>query len=140
MSLHIRDAWQNNIYMTNSDTEHCNRNVRQVSLILDIRHSEYSGNLLFKFISRMSGQCPDYIRGAVTPLAMLPGRNRLPAAANGLYDVPRTTTMFRQQAFYVAGPRQWNELPSDIRQITDRAAFKRALKSHYFRLAYGVDH
>ena len=88
----------------------------------------------------VSGQCPDYIREVVTPLAMLPGRNRLRAAANGLYDVPRTRTILGQRAFSVAGPQQWNDLPSDIRDITDRAAFKRALKSHFFRLAYVVDH
>ena len=79
----------------------------------------------------VSVQCPDYIRGAITPLARLPGRNRLRAAAHGLYDVPRTRTMFGQRAFSVAGPRQWNDLPSDIRKTTDRAAFKRALKSHF---------
>ena len=88
----------------------------------------------------MSGQCSDYIREVVTPLAMLPGRNRLRAAANGLYDVPRTRTIFGQRTFSVAGPQQWNDLPSDIQDITDRAAYKRALKSHLFRLAYVVDH
>ena len=80
----------------------------------------------------VSGQHPDYISGAVTPLAMLPGRNKLRAAANGLYDFPRTRTMFGQRAFSVTGPRQWNDLPSDILEITDSAAFKRALKSHFF--------
>ena len=53
----------------------------------------------------MSGQCPDYICQVVTLLAMLPGRNRLRAAANGLYDVPRTRRIFGQQAFSVAGPQ-----------------------------------
>ena len=81
------------------------------------------------------GQSLDYIRGAVTPLAMLPGRNMFRAAANGLYDVPRTRTMFGQRAFSVAGSWQWNDLPSDIWEITDRAAFKRALKSIFFGLA-----
>ena len=79
----------------------------------------------------VSGQCPDYIREIVTPLAMIPGRNRFRAEANGLDDVPRTRTMFGQRAFSVAGQRQWNDLPSDIREITDRAAYKRALKSHF---------
>ena len=83
----------------------------------------------------VSSQCLDYIREVITPLAMLPGRNRLRAAANGLYDVPRTRTIFGQRAFSVAEPQQWNDLPSDIRDITDRA-----LKSHFFRLAYVVDH
>ena len=88
----------------------------------------------------VSGQCPDYIRGAVTPLAMLPGRNRFRAAANGLYDVPQTRTIFGQRAFSVAGPQQWIDLSSHIEDNTDLAAFKRALKSHLFRLAYVVDH
>ena len=65
---------------------------------------------------------------------MLPGRNRLRAAAKGLYDVRRTRTIFAQQAFSVAGSQEWNDLPSDIRDITDRAAFKRALKSHFLGL------
>ena len=62
----------------------------------------------------VSGQCPDYICEVVMPLAMLPGRNRLRAAANGLYDVPRTRTIFGQRAFYVACPQQWNDQPTDI--------------------------
>ena len=88
----------------------------------------------------VSGECPDYIREVVTLLAMLPGGNRLRAAANVLNDVPRTRTIFGQQAFSVAGPQQLNDLPSDIRDITERAAFKRVLKSHFLRLAYVVDH
>ena len=87
----------------------------------------------------VSGQCSDYIREVVTPSAMLSGRNMPRAAANGLYDVSRTRTIVEQRAFYVAGPQQWNDLPSDIRDITDHAAFRRALKSHFFRLAYVVD-
>ena len=47
----------------------------------------------------VSGQCSDYIHEVVTPLAMLPARNRRQATANGLYDVPRTRTIFGQRAF-----------------------------------------
>ena len=83
----------------------------------------------------VSGQCQKYIREVVAPLAMLPRRNMLRSAANGLYDVPRTRTIFGQRAFSVAEPQQWNDLPSDIRDITDCAALKRALKSYFFRLA-----
>ena len=76
----------------------------------------------------------EYVADLFTPLAMLPGRNRLRAAANGLDDVPRTRTIFEQRAFTVAGPQQWNDLPSDIQDITDCAAFKRALNSHFLDL------
>ena len=88
----------------------------------------------------VSRRCPYYIREVVTPLAMLPGRNRFRAAVNGLYDVPRTRTIFGQRAYSLAGPQQWNDLPSDIQDITDHAAYKRALKSNLFRLADIVDH
>ena len=84
----------------------------------------------------VSGQCPDYICEVVTLLA---GRNRVRAAAYRLYDVSRTRTIFGQRVFSVAGRQQWNDLPSHIRDITDRPAFKWALKSHFLRLVYVVD-
>ena len=78
------------------------------------------------------GQCLDYIREVVTPLAMLPGLKQAPSSSEWTLCVPRTRTIFGHRAFSVAGPQQWNSLPSYIRDITDRTAFKRALKSHLF--------
>ena len=67
----------------------------------------------------------------VMPLSSLPGLNRLRAAACGLYDVPHTRTLSAEQAFSVVSPQQWNDIPPDICNTTDRAVFKRALKSHF---------
>ena len=84
----------------------------------------------------VTGQYQQYIRDIVHPLSTLPERNRLRAAASGQFDIPRTRTDFGETAFFVAGPREWNTLSQDITDITNREAFKRALKTYYFKLAY----
>ena len=51
-----------------------------------------------------------------------------------LLNIPRSRTKtYGDRAFSVAGPRQWNELPLDIRTISDVNAFKRNLKTYLFR-------
>ena len=40
----------------------------------------------------------------------------------------RTRTAIGERAFSVAGKQQWNALPSDIRNTTERVAIKRTLK------------
>ena len=72
---------------------------------------------------------PQYIRDIVHPLSTLPGQNRLRAAASGQIDIPTTRTVFGERAFSVAGPCEWNTLPQNIIGITNREAFKRALKT-----------
>ena len=49
--------------------------------------------------------------------------------------VPRASRI-GDRAFSVAGPRIWNELPTDIRNLTTLGSFKNRLKTHYFKLAY----
>ena len=51
-----------------------------------------------------------------------------------LLNIPRSRTKtYGDRAFSVAGPRLWNELPLDIRTISDVNAFKRSLKTYLFR-------
>ena len=76
--------------------------------------------------------CPQYIRDIVLPLSTLPGRIRFRAAAHCQFDIPRTRTVFGERAFTVAGSRKWNSLPQDITDITNREAFKRALKTFFY--------
>ena len=50
---------------------------------------------------------------------------------------PRTRTKtFGDLAFAVAGPRLWNALPAELRNITDSDKFKNSLNTHLFREAY----
>ena len=73
----------------------------------------------------VTGQCPQNIRDIVHPLSTLPRRNRIRAATSGQFDIPWTTTVSGERVFSVAGPHEWNTLPQDIADITNRGAFKR---------------
>ena len=50
--------------------------------------------------------------------------------------VPRSRLASSERAFSVAAPRAWNNLPVDIRLITDTKLFKEKLKAYLFNLAY----
>ena len=81
------------------------------------------------------GQSPSYIKDVLVPLSDLPGHSRLRSAA-GQYDVPFTRTQFGRRALSVAAPTEWSTLPANFRSIADITAFKKAIKTHFFRQAY----
>ena len=83
-----------------------------------------------------NGTGPAYIADITTPISTLPGHRRLRSVATNQYEIPRTQSKFGDRAFSVAEPREWNSLPADIRNITDVFTFKRAIKTHFFKLAY----
>ena len=66
-----------------------------------------------------NGTSPSYLTDTTTPISSLPGHCQLRSAMTTEYDIPRTRTNFGDRAFSVAGPREWNALPADIRNITD---------------------
>ena len=84
----------------------------------------------------VNGTAPTYMTGMVTRISDLPGRCHLRSAAKGLFDVPRTRTVFGSRAFSIAGPVAWNGLPAHVCAIRDVIPFKSALKTHFFQLAY----
>ena len=43
---------------------------------------------------------------------------------------------FANKAFSVAGPRLWNSLPHNIRNINDLSEFKTSLKTHLVTCVY----
>jgi len=53
-----------------------------------------------------------------------------------LFDVPRLRTKFGETVFSFSGPSAWNAFPTDIRDETCTAAFKRKLKTFYFSHAF----
>ena len=83
-----------------------------------------------------NGTSPSYLTDTTTPISSLPGHHQLRSAMMTEYDIPRIRTKFGDKAFSVAEPREWNALPADIRNITDLSSFKRAIKTHFFVLAY----
>ena len=66
---------------------------------------------------------------------IFPGRCHLCSAAEGLFDVPRTRTVFGSRAFSIAGPVAWNGLPAHVRAIRDVIPFKSALKNSFFSIS-----
>ena len=60
----------------------------------------------------------------------------LRSSSERLLDVPRTRLKYGDRAFSVAGPTEWNDLPSDIRECTTVESFKSALKTHLFKISY----
>ena len=82
------------------------------------------------------GQSYSYIKDVFVPLSDLPGHSRLRSAAAGQYNVPFTWTQFGRRALSVAAPTEWNILRLNCRSIADITAFKKAIKTHFFRQAY----
>ena len=77
-----------------------------------------------------------YIKDVLVPLIDLPAHSRLRSAAAGQYDVRFIRTQFGHRALSIATPTEWNILPANLRSIADITAFKKAIKTHFFRQGY----
>ena len=63
----------------------------------------------------------------------------LRSASSEQLEVPRASLVYGTRCFAHAGPTTWNSLPLDVRQSDTVDNFKSKLKTHLFRLAYGMD-
>ena len=52
------------------------------------------------------------------------------------YDIPRVRTGMAKHSFYYAGVKCWNSLPNELRLIKSFPAFKKLLKTHFFKHFY----
>ena len=106
---------------------------------LPIRQRIYTQRISFKLClmmhAVMTGPCLNYICDNITQMSTLPGRDRLCTAVAGQFDVPRTRTVFGERAFSVSGT-QVELFPPDISNIDSEEAFKRDLKTYYFKQTY----
>ena len=78
------------------------------------------------------GMCPVYLADIVSATADNPTRPGLRSAGGTLYRLPRCRTSMGERGFSYSGPRAWNALPSTLRDIPDRARFRKLLKTHLF--------
>ena len=76
------------------------------------------------------------LTGMLTAVTDVPSRSTLRAASNGDYVVPMTRLKFGERAFSVATPPAWNRLPTELKLIRSTPAFKRCLKTFFFRAVY----
>ena len=109
---------------------------------IGISHVINTKRITYKLCSLMHGivhgHAPEYLSDMVVPVADLAGRCHLRSAHDGLYDVPRSRTVFGSRAFSSAGPQAWNQLPADIRNTDTYSTFKHNLKTFLFSVAYGL--
>ena len=67
-------------------------------------------------------------------------QNRWATTPGSLYEIPFTERKtFQARAFSVAGPTEWNDLPSHLRTITDHELFRKHLKTYLFQQAFTYD-
>jgi hypothetical protein len=85
------------------------------------------------------GQAPAYLCELLLPVSDIAARSSLRSATTSDLDIPKTRLSFGERAFSVAGARQWNNLPAELRSITNTVTFKRHLKAHFFRSAFTVN-
>ena len=56
-----------------------------------------------------------------------------------LYVLPRSRLRYGDRRFSVAAPRLWNALPESVKNAPSIVVFKKLLKTHLFRSAYGCE-
>ena len=83
------------------------------------------------------GRSPAYLSDLVTSVADLPGRERLRSFSSFRYELPQLKLKFGERSFSFSGPKAWNSLPSNLQELTNTDSFKKLLKTHLFKLAFG---
>ena len=78
----------------------------------------------------LNGLNPEYLAELLTKYS--PPRT-LRSSDQQLLIKSNTRLKIGERAFHVYGPKLWNNLPSDIRSAMSITAFKRLLKTWYFR-------
>lgn len=82
--------------------------------------------------SALTTGTPPYLRDLVTLMSDIPSRRHLRSSDQRLVSVPRTRRKVGDQAFSVAAPTVWNDIPLDIRSILDTKSFRSNLKHFLF--------
>ena len=87
--------------------------------------------LTYKALNDLS---PEYI----SELLSKPKCTRyLRSQSQHLLSVPKSSTVtYGDRAFSVCAPKLWNELPFQLRMLTNIQAFKSGLKTMLFKMAY----
>ena len=89
-------------------------------ILLLIHHSVYSLS-------------PTYLRNSIPKY--IPTRNLRSSSDTLLLQIPRIKHVWGERAFSVMGPKLWNELPLQLRQLSQTEKFKSQLKTYLFFLS-----
>ena len=89
------------------------------------------------FMHQSSTQrCPSYVADLVDFCASDPQRRSLRSASTCAAVIRRMRTELGRRAFTVSGPDVWNSLPPSLRIMTSHSAFRRSLKTYFYKLAF----
>jgi hypothetical protein len=95
---------------------------------------EYKINLLtFKCLK---GSAPQYLCDLIEEY--VPARNLRSSDKGYLKGKKARCQMYGERGFSVCAPNLWDGLPPHVRDVETLDAFKKALKTHYFKAAYDV--
>ena len=150
-SRHLEQAsLQNKAEKIYSVYKMCNRAARLIFrssghqfvnvLMKDLHWLPVTSHVLFKVLVLVykcrNGLGPVYLTSMLSAYTPVHG---LRSASYGLLVEPRSRLKtVGDRAFSLVGPREWNRLPGEIRDCQTLGAFKRKLKTHLFRAAYGL--
>ena len=79
----------------------------------------------------LNGPAPKYLLDLFTKASEMHGRNLRSVTYDDL-RVPIARTNYFSKSFSIEGAKQWNSLPTDIKQIKTLHSFKTSLRSHLF--------
>jgi hypothetical protein len=82
----------------------------------------------------LHGKGPAYLSELLVPYK--PSRNLRSASSNLLVEPKSDMKTYGDRAFSIAGPRLWNGLPASVKDSPSITSFKKALKTHLFKLAF----
>jgi len=80
----------------------------------------------------INGRAPAYHKDLIETAESVPGRASNRSAGNNDLVTRRTRLKLGEYDFSVAATRIWNQLPIEIKAVTDTKVFKRNLKTHLF--------
>lgn len=85
----------------------------------------------------LNNLAPSYLSDFCTPLNTISLRSDLRSVASGKLNVPKCKTVsYGDKSYPIAGPRQWNELPTVLRNSESVNSFKKELKTHLFNRSF----
>ena len=112
-------------------------NVSSMSLLRELHWLPIEKRIDFKIATQafkcMNDLAPLYLSELLTKY--IPTRNLRSSSLN-LFTCPRTRTVFENRAFSIMAPKVWNNLSINTRLSSNLTAFKKNLKTEFFRSVY----
>ena len=94
-----------------------------------VPHNIFKYHTSLMVYKTLNGLAPEYLQNLFTKTSEMHSRN-LQSVENDDLRVPFARTNYFLKSFSVEGSKQWNSLPTELRQIQTLQSFKSALRSY----------